>query len=123
MIVIRLQQTAALREASRVRFVQNAILHLRDQMAERVAGLNDSHLGALVDDAIGRAVALGFQTELEVICFLDADVLAGHRFYEADENPWARRALADASLTPTDRARLLLSLAIAYTDCSFHSAL
>jgi hypothetical protein len=122
-IVLRSQQTAALQEASKARFMQKAVLHLRDQMADRVAGLDDPQLQAWVDDAIGRANALGFQTELELICFLDAEVLAGYRFYEADDNPWARRALDNAPLRPFDRARLLLSLAIAYTDCSFHSAL
>jgi hypothetical protein len=122
-IVLRSHQWVALEEASRDRFARKAILHLREHMADGVAGLTDRQLHVRLSEAINRAARFGFQTEFQVICFLDAEILAGTGFYESEGNPWAWRVLTNPSLTASDRARLLLLFAVAYTNSTERSAI
>jgi hypothetical protein len=114
MFTIRQQHKDAFATQSKKAFEQAAILHLREKLSQRVAGLSDAELGDWVRDVTIRAGQFGLITQQQIMCFLDSEVLLGKLFYERRGYEWAGPILRSGHLQADDRAGLLLA-----TSCSF----
>jgi hypothetical protein len=114
MLKIRQEQAVAFENRAFERFIQNAIIHLRQQLSERIALKSDQELANWVRDARQRAKTFNLVTEKQIMCFLDAEVLLGQKYYEAKQHNWAWQVLKSKKLGPDDKAGLLLA-----TACSF----
>src|SRR6266496_3778491 len=100
MLAIRAQQLEDLEASDRTRFVEKAVDHLRETFPENLRGYAAPILQSMIRDSIARAEQIGFHTRRQIICFVDAEVLAGLGFHELPENDWARRVTANDSLNP-----------------------
>lgn len=109
--MIRQEQLKELEQVASRRFERAAVDHLRSELTSKVAGLSDLHLLEWTRDVVSRAASFQLLTQRQAMCFLDAEVLLGRRFYEQPSHTWALHVLRSDKLLPQDKAMLLLATA------------
>lgn len=112
-MIINQKQTDQLKKHAWENFTKRAIEHLRQEMGSYTTGLSDQELRDRIDFTVNLANIYGLTAEQDVICLLDAGLLLNDRDFP--ENPRyaiIRSVLTDKDLTPEERARHALVLAL-----------
>jgi hypothetical protein len=90
-------------------FVVRAIQHLRTEFAAWVSASDDSALAVRVERATHLAASFGLHNEDEIICILDAGVVARNEYFLDSPTYRPLRALMlDSKVSAQDRAHQAL---------------
>ena len=66
--------------------------------------VDDAELRALITAGVDKARSYGFESEIDVVAFIERMVELGPDF---DAHPWASQALASSSLEPARKLELI----------------
>jgi hypothetical protein len=101
MLVIRHEQILVLADAMRNRFESEACEHVRRYFPGRCLALGEQALKETVGDGLRRARAYGFQSQFDLLRFLNLLFEFGLDFDRTEEHQWARPFLEAAHRSPT----------------------
>jgi hypothetical protein len=88
-------------------FEERAVRHIRKHLPRETATMTDSDLRERVRRGSDRAKTYGFETEREIMCFVDTGFLLGERF--DSEVSWTQAFLRETCVSSNQRAHRLLS--------------
>jgi len=112
MLTIRAGQIEEFDRAYEADLLRVGMEHVREELPELTATLDDETLRLRVRQGIDRARSLGLDGPVESVAFLDAGLLLDDvAFDAAPEHDWAAEILANPFMTPCQKGLALLDLA------------
>ena len=113
MITFRPEQFRQLEAAGQQRFECNALVHLREQFADRFAEFGEVPCQALLQHALREAAQHGFTVQPEVLKYINLVFEYGPTFGKAEHFDWAHEILTDGF---ADRIERLYAAALAHSS-------
>jgi hypothetical protein len=111
MFQLRTEHEDAFQAVAEDNFLERAAAHLRENFPDQTAALSQSEIRTRVRDGRTRARGYGFETERDVIRFIDAQFLLGDEFDRNPRHQWAKEYLDVDGAAPEDRALALIEKA------------
>jgi hypothetical protein len=93
-------------------FEDRALRHLRKCLAAEASSFSDPELRDKIRRAMARCPSYGLTGERHIVSFVDTGLLIGEYFDRDPNYPWAKQILEDRKVSPSDRARAILEIAI-----------
>jgi hypothetical protein len=103
MLVIRKEQMAAFSRDLWVRFEWQALAHVRRCFPDHVRTLGEEDTMLRVQDGLRRAQNHGFESEHDLLRFLNVMFVLGVDFDSAEEYSWTREILESRASSPSCR--------------------
>ena len=111
MLTIRPQQSDALHQDLRRRFVERMVGHVREYFPQQFGKLGEPAVREWIEDGIGRAGGYGIVAERDVCKFIDIMIVFGREFDTDPACPWAKPILTAQPTDPTSRMEVLFETA------------
>jgi hypothetical protein len=108
LLVIREAQMAALSRELRSRFEREALEHVKACFPEQCAEVGEEYAFYYVQQGLRRARDYGFESQYDLLRFLNLMFALGGDFDTSEEHLWTRRILDSRDMAPTTRMDSLL---------------
>jgi len=111
MFQLRDEHQEAFEAAALAGFERRAVAHVRANFPDESSKLTDHEIRASARDGLRRSKAYGFETERQVMRFVDTGFLIGPDFDTREDAAWTRMILNSVEDPVEQRSRWLLACA------------
>jgi len=88
-------------------FIVRVEKYLKDAFSEQVSSLSDDELGKRIREGIQRAQSYKFESEADVVRFIDLQWRMGENFdTDLEKYPWVE-LLSESGITPAEKVALI----------------
>ena len=109
MFQLREEHHQAFQQATWDAFERRAIAHVRANFPDQASNRSDAQLQARIRSEYRRAQQYGFQSERQIMCFIDTGFLIGLDFDSRQETSWTQTILRYPDFSTDQRAEVLLA--------------
>ena len=110
MLIIRQEQMDEFTKFELKKFEDSMVLHLRQDLSEKVEGLPGEDLRDIIQRGISVAEEYGIQIEDDVKRYIDLMFILGEDFDTSEESIWAGELLKKEEMEPEERLSKIFDL-------------